>query len=102
VKETLIRIVAGLAVLYAAYAGWIYYLMCQPPMRFAAVMAKLPPVAMMSFPFQTMWSRARAGVLQVGAEAPDFNLQTVGKAASVRLSSFRGDQPVVLVFGSYT
>jgi hypothetical protein len=101
VKKTLIRLVAGLAVLYAAYAGWIYYMMCQPPMRFAAVMAKLPPVAMMSFPFQTMWSRARAGVLQVGAEAPDFNLQTVDKAASVRLSSFRGDRPVVLVFGSY-
>jgi hypothetical protein len=101
-KKTLIRIVAGLAVLYAAYAGWIYYMMCQPPMRFAAVMAKLPPVAMMSFPFQTMWSRARAGVLQVGTEAPDFNLQTVDKTASVRLSSFRGDRPVVLVFGSYT
>jgi hypothetical protein len=39
---------------------------------------------------------------QVGAYPPDFSLQQLGTAARVRLSSFRGQQPVGLVFGSYT
>ena len=34
--------------------------------------------------------------------APDFVLPTVNRKSQVRLSSFRGKQPVVLVFGSYT
>jgi peroxiredoxin len=34
--------------------------------------------------------------------APDFTLPTLDKSANVQLSSFRGKQPVVLVFGSYT
>ena len=54
------------------------------------------------------------GTLQQGAVAPDFEIQTLaaGKATvdsdqkaaadTVRLSSFRGDKPVLLIFGSYT
>jgi peroxiredoxin len=34
--------------------------------------------------------------------APDFSLPTADRTRIVRLSSFRGDRPVVLVFGSYT
>jgi peroxiredoxin len=49
-----------------------------------------------------MWNVARGGRLAVGEEAPDFDLRTVDKTARVKLSSFRGKQPVVLVFGSYT
>ena len=45
---------------------------------------------------------ARAGDLPVGQEAPDFSLKSLNGDASVRLSSFRGQKPVVLVFGSYT
>jgi peroxiredoxin len=34
--------------------------------------------------------------------APDFALQTTDHSNTVQLSSFRGQKPVVLVFGSYT
>lgn len=41
-----------------------------------------------------------------GSEAPDFDLSRLieGEASEdrVKLSSFRGKRPVVLVFGSYT
>lgn len=49
-----------------------------------------------------MWKVARAGRLHIGDAAPDFNLKTTDRKARVQLSSFRGNQPVVLVFGSYT
>lgn len=39
---------------------------------------------------------------QVGTSPPDFCLQRLGTEERVRLSSFRGQQPVALVFGSYT
>jgi hypothetical protein len=39
---------------------------------------------------------------QVGTYPPDFYLKRLGTAKRVRLSSFRGQWPVALVFGSYT
>ncbi len=40
---------------------------------------------------------------KVGDDAPDFELPMLGmKGKTVKLSSFRGDQPVALIFGSYT
>jgi tetratricopeptide (TPR) repeat protein len=45
---------------------------------------------------------AKEGGPHVGALAPDFGLQEVGRKSQVRLSSFRGKTPVVLVFGSYS
>ncbi|HEY5867516.1 MAG TPA: hypothetical protein VI542_18490 [Candidatus Tectomicrobia bacterium] len=39
---------------------------------------------------------------QVGAYPLDFALKQLGTDTHVRLSSFRGQQPVGLVFGSYT
>jgi hypothetical protein len=39
---------------------------------------------------------------QVGTSPPDFCLKRLGTEERVRLSSFRGQQPVALVFGSYT
>ena len=91
-----------LITLYATFVGWIYWQMRRPPMEFAGVMAKLPMPAMMAFPFGTMWTRARAGTLGPGSSAPDFELGTVDKSSKIKLSSFRGSKPVVLVFGSYT
>ena len=38
----------------------------------------------------------------VGTSPPDFHLKRLGSDQRVRLSSFRGQQPVALVFGSYT
>ena len=44
----------------------------------------------------------REGTLQAGDEAPDFTLKTLDGSAEVQLSSYRGECPVALVFGSYT
>jgi hypothetical protein len=39
---------------------------------------------------------------KVGTYPPDFCLKRLGTEERVRLSSFRGQRPVALVFGSYT
>ncbi len=39
---------------------------------------------------------------KLGALAPGFTLKTLDKKDEVKLESFRGRKPVVLVFGSYT
>ena len=94
--------VVTLLVLWLCFLGVMYFLMRQPPERFAATIARLPGPAFLLFPFETLWFRARAGVLNVGDPAPDFRLRTLDKTAEVSLSSFRGAKPVVLIFGSYT
>ena len=40
--------------------------------------------------------------LKVGDQAPDFTLKTVDGKRSITLSDYRGQQPVTLIFGSYT
>jgi hypothetical protein len=42
------------------------------------------------------------GSLVPGDPAPDFDLKVVGGEGRIRLSSFAGKRPVVLVFGTYT
>ncbi len=39
---------------------------------------------------------------RVGEESPDFELPLHDGSGSLRLSSFRGARPVVLIFGSLT
>lgn len=66
-------------------------------------MARMPgPVAFMLFPFETLWTRARAGNLQPGDTAPDFTLLKLDKSERVQLSALNKQGPVVIVFGSYT
>ncbi|HET7736990.1 MAG TPA: hypothetical protein VFK32_00295 [Tepidiformaceae bacterium] len=98
----LLKVVLLLAALWVAFVGIVYQWMRKPPEEFAARMAKLPMPAMMAFPFETMWSSARGGSLEVGGEAPDFELDTLDRKSKVKLSAYRGERPVVLVFGSYT
>jgi hypothetical protein len=38
----------------------------------------------------------------VGTVPPDFDLKLMGTEDRVRLSSFKGQKPVALIFGSYT
>ena len=76
--------------------------MRRPPEQFGPIMKRMPIVAYFLFPFETMWTSARSGHVNVGDMAPDFNLQTLDHSAHIQLSSFRGAKPVVLVFGSYT
>ncbi len=94
--------VAAVAVAWVGFIGLVYSKMVGPPGEFAAFMAKMPGPLYLAFPFETLWDRARAGTLDVGAEAPDFELAPVAGGEPVRLSSFRGARPVALIFGSYT
>ena len=44
----------------------------------------------------------RQGITRVGELAPDFTLKTLDGAEEVTLSSYKGQRPVALIFGSYT
>jgi hypothetical protein len=103
-KRTLLRALAVVALLWLLGSAALYRVMRQPPETFARFMAKLPgPVPFLLFPFETLWTRARAGSLQVGDPAPDFTLMKLDKSASVQLSNLTAQgRPVVLIFGSYT
>jgi len=104
VKRALVRAFAVIALAWVLACGALYEVMRQPPETFARFMAKLPgPVPFLLFPFETLWTHARAGALQVGDPAPDFTLMKLDKSASVQLASLTAQgRPVVLIFGSYT
>ena len=102
-KRNLVVGLCVVAVVWVVGCGIIYSEMRKPPEQFGRFMMKVPgPVAFLVFPFETLWTRARAGTLQVGDVAPDFSLTTIDKSGSVRLSTLTREEPVVLVFGSYT
>ncbi len=100
--RTVYRLIVVVLVLYAAAVAGIYAAMRQPPAQFGKIMSHLPMPAMLILPFETLWFQARGGALHPGDLAPDFSLPTLDHKAEVRLSSLRGQRPVVLVFGSYT
>ncbi len=103
VRKILARVFVVVLVAYLAFAGLVLWAMRQPPETFGRVMAKIPgPVPFLLFPFETVWTRARAGTLRVGDTAPVFSLMKLDKTARVQLSELNKTQPVVLVFGSYT
>ena len=97
-------VVSALVPLWLIACAGIYHVMRQPPEQFGHVMARIPgPVAFMVLPFETLWTQARRGTLQIGDAAPDFTLTKIDKSGQVQLSSFTAQKkPVVLVFGSYT
>jgi hypothetical protein len=96
------RLLPIVVAVYGCFLAGMFIVMCQPPQRFGQIMAYFPMPAMMIVPFEPMWNVARGGATHVGEMAPDFRLPTVDHKTEVSLSSFRGKQPVVLVFGSYT
>lgn len=91
-----------LLVCYLVLLAATYGFMRQPPQRFASAIARMPGPLFLVLPFETLWSSARAGVLHPPDVAPDFHLKTLDRSSQVSLDSFRGKQPVVLIFGSYT
>jgi hypothetical protein len=99
--KTIRKLVWVVLVLYAALLLGLLEVMRQPVV-FGKVMSKAPEQLMRVIPFKRLWFIARAGRLQVGDPAPDFNLPTADKKTQVELSSFRRQKPVVLIFGSYT
>jgi hypothetical protein len=104
VVRSVISGISVLVLLWVGACGILYRFMEQPPETFARFMTKLPvPLAFMVFPFETLWTHARAGNLQIGDSAPDFSLVKLDKTAQIRVSDFTAQQhPVVLIFGSYT
>ena len=92
-------IVTGLWLCFVGYIGWA---MRQPPEVFGRVMSRMPMPAYFLFPFETMWTQARNGHLNVGDIAPGLSVKTLETNTSVPLSSLWAAKPVVLVFGSYT
>lgn len=101
-RRGVISAVAGLGLLYAAASAAFYLLMKQPPETFARGVSKLPTFVMPVLPFPRLWAAARAGSLQPGDMAPEFDLETLDRKSRVQLAQYRGTRPVVLIFGSYT
>jgi thiol-disulfide isomerase/thioredoxin len=94
--------IAGLFCLWLGLVAYIGWAMRQPPKVFGHVMAHMPPAAYVLFPFESMWTDARNGSIQVGDMAPVFTVNTLKTNMPVQLSSLWAEKPVVLVFGSYT
>jgi len=95
------KLVVAFVVVYVALLAGLLAVMRQP-ILFGNVMRHVPMPLMMIVPFKPLWFVERAGRLQVGDAAPDFDLPTADRQARVELAAFRGQKPVVLVFGSYT
>jgi hypothetical protein len=95
----------GLAAAYAVLFVIVLTAMLQSPARFGQFMKRVPEALVWGpLPAPRMWLWARNGDLVPGGQAPDFSLPRHGNDARERvtLSSYRGNRPVVLVFGSYT
>jgi hypothetical protein len=102
-RKLLLWFFASLMMGYFSFGAYVWWAMRQPPETFGRVMARMPgPVVFLLFPFETLWTRARAGSLHEGDRAPDFSLLKVDRSEWVQLSVLNQHRPVVLVFGSYT
>jgi hypothetical protein len=98
-------VVVALVVLVPAYGALLFAVnraMHQSPEQFGRFMSHMPGMIFLVAPFETLWTHARAGSLNLGDAAPDFTLPTLDHTSQVTLASFRNSKPVVLVFGSYT
>lgn len=101
-KKVTAAVLAAIFVLWLAFVTFIWHAMHKPPEDFARVMSHMPWEVFLVVPFETLWSRARAGNLNLGDSAPDFSLVKLDKTDTVHLSELNKTQPVVMIFGSYT
>jgi hypothetical protein len=65
-------------------------------------MSHMPLPAYFVIPFETLWSNARRGHLNLGDTAPDLAVKRLDNTTPVNLGSLWTERPVALVFGSYT
>jgi hypothetical protein len=100
--KILARVALAFVGVYVALTALLFGVMLQSPDRFAATMKHVPWPVFAALPFKPLWQVARVGQVGVGDMAPDFSLESPDHKSSFRLSSLRGEKPVVLVFGSYT
>jgi hypothetical protein len=101
-KKITAGILTGIFVLWVGFVTFIWRAMHKPPEDFARVMSHMPWEIFLVVPFETLWTRARAGNLNIGDSAPDFSLLKLDKTATVHFSEVNKAEPVVMVFGSYT
>jgi hypothetical protein len=101
-KRKLAWITGSAVVLWLGFVAYIDWAMHQPPEVFGRVMSHMPTPAYFLFPFETMWTQARAGHVSAGDTAPDLTVKTLETREPLQLSSLWKEKPVVLVFGSYT
>ncbi len=101
-KKNALRALLALVMVYLVSLAVTFYVMCQPPETVTRVMKIMPAPLKMLFLMKPLWEIARAGELEPGAIAPDFELPVEDGRSKVKLNKFRGKKPVVLVFGSYT
>ena len=101
-KKITAGILTGIFVLWVGFVAFIWRAMHKPPEDFARVMSHMPWEVFLVVPFETLWTRARAGHLAIGDPAPDFSLLKLDKTATIHFSEVNKTQPVVMVFGSYT
>src|SRR5437899_12743122 len=66
------RLGAALALTYLVFIAFIWWSMNQPPETFGRVMSRMPGVAYVLLPFETIWTRARSGQILYGNVAPNF------------------------------
>ena len=100
---SLIKAAIVLGIAYVLFFGVVLAAMLQPPEHFGAFMRHVPAVIVWGgLPASRMWLWARRGRLSVGDPAPEFTLSTYDRSSQIALANFRGQRPVVLVFGSYT
>jgi hypothetical protein len=102
ILRKIVKITIALVMIYAVVSSLLFMVMRQSPDRFAATMKHVPWPAFAVLPFKPLWNVARKGAVNVGEMAPDFSLESPDHETTFRLSSLRGEKPVVLVFGSYT
>jgi hypothetical protein len=95
------KFAAALVVVYLALSAGLVAVM-HHPILFGEVMRHVPEPLMMVVPFKRLWFLARAGRLKAGDPAPGFILPAADRQSPISLASFRGQKPVVLIFGSYT
>ena len=101
-KKITAAVLASVFVLWLGFVSFIWRAMHKSPEDFARVMSHMPWQVFLILPFETLWTRARAGALEPGDPAPDFSLLKLDKSSSVRLSEINRTRPVVMIFGSYT
>ena len=102
IPNRVVKITIALVLVYAVFSSLLFVVMRQSPDRFAATMKHVPWPAFAVLPFKPLWNVARKGAVNLGDMAPDFSLESPDHKTTFRLSSLRGEKPVVLVFGSYT
>jgi hypothetical protein len=73
----------------------------RPAIRELVTSGKVEVPPLLSEVVEALIERNETGP-NVGELATDFCLKRLGSKEQVRLSSFQGQQPVALVFGSYT